>query len=182
MKGTENGRRRDTRRRTKYLAVSAMLTALGVIIIWFGAMIDVLDLCTAALAAMLIIPVALEYGSFYPWTIYAATSALALLILPQKMPAVVYLLFGYYPVLKLYLEKLPKVWSWVCKEVLFLAVEYAVIRASDYLIGAEDMPLWYDLVLIVGGFAAVNLFDVALSRLMVVYRAKYQKRVARFMR
>ena len=41
--------------RTKYLTISAMLAALGVVLLSLGAMIEVLDVTTAIAASFLII-------------------------------------------------------------------------------------------------------------------------------
>ncbi len=173
--------RASRRMKTKRLAVCAMLTSLGVIIVWFGAMVDVLDLCTAALAAMLTIPVVIEYGKAYPWGVYAATSLLSLLLLPSKMPAMVYVLFGYYPILKAYLERLRPLWCRLCKQAVFIAVEITVISISNAIVGAEVMPLWYHVMLYAAGFVVLNLFDYALTRLITLYIIKYRARVAKWM-
>ena len=95
------------RKRTKYLTVSAMLCALSVIILSLGSLIEVLDITTAVLASLLCIYAVIEMGGAYPWLIWPVTSILALLLLPQKTPALFYALFaGFYPILKEKLEKL----------------------------------------------------------------------------
>jgi hypothetical protein len=72
-------RRRDSRRRIKRLTVSALLCSLGVVILYFGSLLDVFELCVVALAAMLLVPVVIEYGRGYPWAIYIGTSLLSIL-------------------------------------------------------------------------------------------------------
>ena len=158
-----------------------MLSALGVVLVWFGAIFEVMDLSLAALASLLLLPVVIEYGGAYPWAIYLSTSALALLLLPQKMPAFLYLLFGYYPVLKAKLDSLPRVIRWLCKEMLYIVLEVTVVWLSDRLIGVEETALWYRLLLYIVGFAAMNLFDFALGRLIVLYFHRYRKRFRKWM-
>ena len=95
------------RKRTKYLTVSAMLSALGVIFLALGAFIEVLDITTAVLASMLCIYAVIEMSGAYPWGIWVVTSILSLLLLPIKTPALFYALFaGFYPILKEKLERL----------------------------------------------------------------------------
>ena len=91
-------RRTERRARTKRLTVCAMLTALGVTLSWLGSLVSVLDMCTALFTALLLVPVVIEYGKGYPWGVWLATTVLALLLLPNKTPAAVYLAFGYYPI------------------------------------------------------------------------------------
>ena len=96
------------RGRTKYLTVSAMLAALGVILLGLGSLINTLDLTVAALASILCVWAVIEMGKTYAWMIWLVTSFLAILLLPQKTPGCFYLFIGLYPILKERLERLPR--------------------------------------------------------------------------
>ena len=173
--------RKQRRKRTKRLAICAMLSALGVVILYFGALLEIFELCVVALAAMLMVPVVIEYGRGYPWGIYLTTTALSLLLLPQKMPGVVYLLFGFYPIVKAYLARLPRWICFICKQGIFILIEAAVVVASNLILGVEDMPLWYDASLVLLGYATLVLFDIALTKLITLYIRKYRDRLSRLM-
>ncbi len=173
--------RNQRRQRTKRLAICAMLSALGVVILYFGALLEIFELCVVGLAAMLMVPVVIEYGRGYPWGIYLTTTALSLLLLPQKMPGVVYLLFGFYPIVKAYLERLPRWICFICKQGIFILIEAAVVVASNLILGVEDMPLWYDASLVLLGYATLVLFDIALTKLITLYMRKYRDRLSRLM-
>ena len=174
--------RADRRRSTKRLAVCAVLIALGVTLSWLGSLIGVLDLCTPFIAALLLIPIVIEYGRGYPWSVWLATAVLSLLLLPNKAPAAVYLVFGYYPILKAYLERLPRSACFICKQMLFLAVDALVLWGSSTLFGVEEhLPDWYPLALGIGGLIVLNLVDPALTRLISAYVFKYRSRVAKWM-
>lgn len=173
--------RHERRRRIKRTTVCAMFIALGVVMLYFGALLEVLELCVAALAALLLFPLVIEYGRAYPWAVWAATSLLALLLLPYKMPGAVYLLFGYYPILKAYLERLPRPLCRFLKELVFAAGEIGIILASNLVIGAEHMPLWYHILLFVLGSVTLHLFDIALTRMIILYLRKHRARVSRWM-
>lgn len=174
-------RRRDSRRRIKRLTVSALLCSLGVVILYFGALLDVFELCVVALAAMLLVPVVIEYGRGYPWAIYIGTSLLSILLLPQKMPGITYLLFAFYPILKARYESAPRPLTFTLKQITFLLIETLVILASNLILGVEVMPFWYNAGLAVLGFLTLNLFDIALTRLITLYVRRYQVRVSRLM-
>jgi predicted anti-sigma-YlaC factor YlaD len=174
-------RRQESRRRIKRLTVSALLCSLGVVILYFGALLDVFELCVVALAAMLIVPVVIEYGHGYPWAIYLGTSVLSILLLPQKMPGVTYLLFAFYPILKAYFERVPRPVTFVLKQVTFVVIEATIIVATNLILGVEKMPFWYNALLIVMGYLTLNLFDVALTRLITLYQRRYRARIARWM-
>ena len=183
MKHSQNAPslRKQRKLRTKRLAVCAMLASLGVVILYCGALLEVFELCVVALASFLIVPVVIEYGRAYPWTVYLTTTALSLLLLPQKMPGAVYLIFGFYPIVKAYFERLPRAISFLCKQIVFIVAEICLVVASNFLIGAEDMPFWYNALLFALGFVTLNLFDIALSRLITMYIKKYRSRIKRLM-
>ena len=118
------------RRRTRRVAICALLSAMGVVILYLGALIDVLDLSVAVIASLLCVFAVIEMGGVWPWLIYAVVSVLSLVLLPQKSPAVVFALYaGYYPILKSYLERLPRVISFVLKIAEFNLAFSALIFA-----------------------------------------------------
>ncbi len=166
--------------KTKYLTVSAMLAALGVIFMTLGSFVEVLDLTTAALASLLCVYAMIEMGSGYSWGIFAATALLSCLLLPQKTPALFYTLFlGYYPILKAYFERLPKWASYLCKLLCFhvgiallyllfrwLFPEMTILPAEKYLI-----PVLYVLALV-----CFLVYDFAVTRLLTFYLFRLKKR------
>ena len=168
------------RKQTKYLTVSAMLAALGVIILSLGALIEVVDLTTAVFASMLCIYAVIEMGGFYPVSIWLATSVLGLLLLPQKSPAIFYtLFFGFYPILKEKFEKRSRVISSVCKLVTFHVC--ILLIAGTFLLFLPDIweqteGLWFYAVLYLMSLVCFWLYDVALSRLITFYLLRLRNR------
>ncbi len=168
------------RRRTKYLTVSAMLAALGVIILMLGSLVEVLDVTVAVLASLLGIYAVIEMGGAYPWLIWLVTSVLSLVLLPQKTPALFYACFaGFYPIVKEKLEKLKKPISLVLKIIVFhlcLAALLALMRL--FLPDALNMDgiRWLPIVLYVMCFGCFLLYDFALTQLITYYLLRLRKR------
>ena len=184
MKHTPPRNRRAARKiTTKRLTVCAVLCALGVTLSWLGSLIGVLDLCTPLLASLLLVPIVIEYGKGYPWGVWLATAILALLLLPSKSPAAVYAVFGYYPILKAHLERLRPLPCMLLKQLLFVAVDAALIYGSNFIMGVEEnLPPWYSIALAVGGYLVLNLTDVALTRLISAYIFKYRPKFSKLMK
>ncbi len=168
------------RKRTKYLTVSAMLSALGVILMALGGLIEVLDLSAAVLASLFCVYAMIEMGGAYPWGIWLVTSLLSLILLPQKTPAVFYTLFlGYYPILKAYLERLPRWVGWILKLVVFhaaLGLIYLVLKlflpsTLETLAGGWMIAAIYGLSLI-----CFVIYDIAVTRLITFYLFRLKKR------
>lgn len=169
------------RQRTKKLTVSAMLCALGVIFMALGAMIEVLDLSTAAIASLLCIYAVIELKGFYPWMIWLVTSILSLILLPIKTPALFYAFFlGYYPILKAILERKLRsnLLCWLCKLLAFHVAMGGIVLVAWAFFPAlleTDGRAWYYPVLYLLALACFILYDVALTRMITVYLRKLQR-------
>ena len=91
---------------TRDLAVCAMLSALGVVLLYLGSFVEIMDMAMAAIASFAVIITVIEYGKGAPWAVYGVTSILSLILLPQKTPAAFYaLFFGFYPIIKEKIER-----------------------------------------------------------------------------
>ena len=121
---------------TKKITLSAMMVALGTVIMVLGAVIDVLDLSVCALASLLIVFVYIEIGSYYPWLVWICTSIATALIFPGSVIWVEYLfVFGIYPLVKAYIERLPK-WSWLIVKLSYInAVIWGMFLVCEKLLG-----------------------------------------------
>lgn len=167
------------RGRTKYLTVSAMLVALGVILLGLGSLINTLDLTVAALASILCVWAVIEMGKTYAWMIWLVTSFLAILLLPRKTPGCFYLFIGLYPILKERLERLPRAVEWVLKIVIFhamIALCWLVLRI--FVPGEAALEFgWLLLATYALALVAFLLYDYALTKLISFYLQKLQKRI-----
>ena len=67
---------------TRALALSAVFSALGVVLLALGSLLQVLDLTMAVLASFLVILAVIELRGRYPYLIYAVTAVLGLLLCP----------------------------------------------------------------------------------------------------
>lgn len=131
--------RRESSVRTRKLAVSAMLSALGTVFLYIGSATNILDLTSVAIASLLIFFAVMEMGTPYQYLIYGVTSLLAVLLLPDKAAAVTYLLFGgIYPVFKAMFEKLHFVVAWILKFSYFNTALSLIIAVSVYVLHIDD--------------------------------------------
>lgn len=171
--------RKEGKKTTRRLTVSAILAALGVVLLMLGSLVQVLDLSMAAIASLLAVFAVIEIGGKYPFLIYAVTSVLSLLLLPVKTAALIYFVFaGYYPILKAVLEgRLSKPVAWVCKAVIFCAAVAVGLLAAGKLFMMDLSWIfanWWFLVCLLPIFV---LYDVALTRLISAYLCKWRSRL-----
>ncbi len=170
----------SARKKTKRLTVSAMVSALSVVILYLGSFIEVLDLTMAVTASLFITVMVIEYGKGAPWSVFLVTSVLSLILLPQKLPALMYaLFFGYYPIIKEYVERIPsKLLSWAIKLVIFAFATALLLLLSKLFVPEVDMPMG---ALMTGAFIVLSalmlfLYDVALTRIITYYIVKLRHR------
>lgn len=155
-----------------------MLSALGVILLYVGSVIQVADLSMAVLASLLCVFAVIEYGKTAPWLVFGVTSVLSLVLLPQKTPAVVYtLFFGFYPILKERFEKFDRIRCIVFKELVFNAALIVILLAMKFLfLEFTDIPFMLYLIAIVLCEVVFLVYDFALTRLISLYVYKLRKR------
>ena len=162
---------------TRRLTTCAMLVALGVVLLYLGSMIEVLDISMAVIVSCFCIFAVIEYGKSAPWLIYAVTSVLSLVLLPNKTPALLYLLFfGYYPILKEKLEKRSLPISWLLKELVFHgALVLLLVLYHVTMTAPEANPWLFYAAFVLLAEIAFPLYDLALTRLISLYLFRLRK-------
>ena len=156
---------------TKKLTVCAMLSALGVVLLLLGSFVEVVDLSMAAIASLLCVFAVVEYGGAAPWLVYAVTGVLSFVLLPNKTPAAMYVVFlGYYPIIKEKIERLKNPIAWLCKELVFNASLAVLLLAFKFLImPTVNYAWWIYLGIVALAEVVFVLYDIALTRLITFY-------------
>jgi hypothetical protein len=168
-------------RETKKLAISAMMCALGVAFMTLGAVIETLDLTVGAIASLLVVFVYIEIGRPYHYLVWICTTLITALVFPGSALWVEYLLiFGIYPILKAYIEKLPK-WSWWPVKLVYInSVVGLLALAMEKLLGIpffEDEGVWMRVLFWGLLNVAFVMYDIFLRTLLRVYFVKYRERI-----
>ena len=164
--------------KTKCIAFSAILSALSVVILYLGSLLEVLDLSCAALASFAVVLVVIELGGVYPYLVWLCTSTLSLVLLPNKFIALVYLLFaGIYPILKARLDGLRAVFSWAVKISVFNVALILTWLATKFIFSLQSEPFALEVVFFALANLAFVLYDIAMSRIILLYIVKIRKRL-----
>ena len=171
---------------TKKITLSAMMVALGTAVMVLGAVIEVLDLSVCALASMLVVFIYLEIGSYYPWLVWICTSLATALIYPGSIIWVEYLfIFGIYPLIKAYIEKMPR-WTWLIVKLLYVnAVIWGMFCVAEFLLG---IPFFGDegRVMAIITYVLMNvafvLYDFFIVVMVRFYFEKLRPRFKRFLK
>ncbi|MCQ2471995.1 MAG: hypothetical protein MJ147_08165 [Clostridia bacterium] len=171
-------------------AFSGMAVALGAVFMLLASMLPFFEYAVPAAAGIIILFVQAELNK--PWALgaYIATSLLGVFVVPNKEAVGMYIaLFGIYPIIKSFFDKLPKVLSYILKTIFFvadvLAVYYVMI---NLLFISSAQELMEDItkvtlpLLIVCGLVAFLVYDRALMLFERNYKVKYHKYVMKLFR
>lgn len=168
---------------TKKITVSALTVALGTLFMVLGAVFSVLDLSAVMLASLLVVFIYIELGHPYTWLVWLATTLATFLFYPGSLMWLIYLtVFGIYPILKGYIERLPR-WLWLILKLVFLnAMLTVLVLFSEILTGVSffgdvsEIPLDPTAVY-VGLWVIMNIAFILYDRLIVVMIAFYEARI-----
>ena len=167
-------------RKTKKLTLSAMLVAMGVVIMALGSATEVLDLSTSVLASMLVAFACIELGAPYNYLIWIATTVLSAVIFPASLAWMSYLfVFGFWPIIKGLVERAPRPFWLILKALFSVAAIAALAFAVELLTGVplvvtERTLLKIALYALV--FVCFFLYDAAMSAFIRFYLIKLRHR------
>lgn len=89
------------------IALCGVLSALSVVVLLVGNVLQIGTYAAPMLASFLLIPVLEDYGKKYALLLYAVVSLLSLFLVPDKELVLFYVLvLGYYPVLRVRLNNI----------------------------------------------------------------------------
>jgi len=162
----------------------AVLAVLAFCVMSPAVLLPAAGLALAAAAGLFVIAALIEAGMAGGLCVYAATAALALIILPIKTPGLLFLLFfGLYPMVKSRAERMGRARPRICIKIVFANLALIILCFVSSLFSGG---LWFlsSLWAVVLTFAALNLlfviYDIALTRLIEFYIANIRKRIRWF--
>lgn len=177
------------------VALGGMLVALSVVILIPSAM-ELFVYALPAMAGILTMFAVIELDKKWAAGIYAATSILGLLLVPNKEAVVIYaVFFGYYPILKAVVEsKLPRAAEYAVKFLVFnvaLVLDFFIMTKIfgmpfESFMGIEgETGGWVKYIvpiLLVLGNLTFTVFDFGTTQLVTGYLRFWQKRFRRLFR
>ena len=166
---------------TKRIALSGILAALSVAIVYVTTVTDIFSLSGCLIAALVLLFIKIEYGAGTAASVYGVVSVLLWLLLPDKSIAAVYtFIAGLYPLLKSYFDRRDRtVVRWGCKLLSFNAVLIALYFAMTVLFAPEVEAAWLPYAMLVLSNAVFVLSDILADRLTLLYNVKYRPMLRR---
>lgn len=170
--------------KSKQIALCGLLCALAVIMLLLGGILGIGTFAGPILAMAVLLPILEEYGTKTAAAAWGAAAILALLLVPDRETALVFATFGWYPLLRPRLSRVPSrpvrllVKLAACNGII--AVLYGlVLRLMGLTVDLLDASRWMKLLLLLLANVTFLVMDRALERLTVLWRRKLRKQFFR---
>lgn len=172
------------------VAFGGIITALSVLIMFFSGVIPGMEYALPIVSGVFILPVYFEIGRKWAFPVFVAVSLLSFLIIPNKEPAVNYIMFfGYYPLVKEFLDKVkPKILSMLLKLVFYNVMIILAVIIVSKVFGIpfiDDMSefgkLTVPIFLVLSNFVFI-VYDLCLVRVANIYYNLLHPKVKKYIR
>lgn len=163
----------------KKTALASLLSALAVVISVIGCVFDMADLAAASAASVIVAISVTELHGKYPYLMYAVISALLFLLFPTATVTFYFILFfGYYPIIRTFLSKAPKLPRLILKFLIFNAAIVAIYFIMEKLLLYSDTEseAWLLPALWIVANLFFGVFDFAMDIFIMAYLKVYRKK------
>lgn len=168
--------------KSRQMALCGVLCALAAVLLTLGGVVPAATFCAPVLAMAALLPVLEEAGPRLAAAAWIAVALLALVLDPDREAALVYLFFGWYPLLRPRIAGIPSraaraaVRIGVCTGVCLLlyGVVWRVLGLPEEAAAGGVGP-----VLLALANATFLILDRALERLTLLWRRKLRRRLFR---
>ena len=167
------------------MALCGVLTALAAALLALGGLLPIATFCAPLLAMAVLLPVLEEYGPRMAGTAWAAVSLLGLFLSADRELALVYLFFGWYPILRPRIAALKsRALRLVCRLALCSGLIGLLYGVAAAFLGLKEIALeggtaLLTITLLVCGNLTFLLMDLALERLTLLWRHRLRRKLLR---
>ncbi len=155
----------------RQIALGGLFAALAVVLMCLGGLIPIATFIIPVMCILLCRFVLSFCGTRIAWAWYGAVALLGLLMGPDKEAAAVFLALGYYPMVKVKLDKSKLSWLW--KGILFNCVILLLYWVLMYVFGmahllqeSQELGMIGTVITLLLGNVTFFILDVLLSRMI----------------
>ena len=151
------------------------MSALSVVVLLLGSLLEILDL-TAVMLAAIILVIVYEEVKKGALSVYFVTLVIAFILVPNKLVACEYCVIAIYPIIKPIFDRLFPVLMYTVKGLYMVLTTLAIVLLMKYVF-ISDSPMYFDLIFALGGVVMLILFDVLIFRFTMYYRFKLRNQL-----
>ncbi len=162
------------------------MAAIGVIALSFGSALEALDFTVSLFASLIMLFVYIEIGAPYTYLVWITTSLLTYIFFPGSAVWLNYFLaFGIYPILKAYVERLPR-FLWILLKLAFVnIIIWIMIFTYEFLFGIPLFlveKVWLKALIYIAINVGFVAYDVFLTLAVRIYVSKYREKFSRLLK
>ncbi|MBO4950931.1 MAG: hypothetical protein J6E38_07955 [Clostridia bacterium] len=166
------------RKDIKKIALSAIFSALIVVLILMGTFIELLDITVAAVCALTIYIVQIETKEKYPILVYITSSVLSLIFTPLSTATLYFVgFFGYYPILKQKLIKFKKQIRKLISILVFNVAMISLMLLFKAVFALQNEPAVMYVLLLITSNVFFFCFDYLLDVFTFIYIKKLRDKI-----
>ena len=166
-------------KKTFQLALGGICLALTLIFMFAGSIVPGIELTLFAISSLFVAVMILESGVSGAVLLYLAACILGFILIHNKVAVVPYIfLFGYYGILKYFIEKLSTAVGQIITKVVFFAAVMCIgfLGFKELLLGAVELPDYPVAILIIAGIVFMMLYDYIYTLIINLYVTKIQRK------
>lgn len=176
-------------KRTSKVALSGIITALCVVLMFFTGVFPGATYALPAIAGALLVICVCEMGKGWALLVYIASSFLSLFIAADKEAAMLYVFFfGHYSIIKALAEQIRS--KFIEYSIKFAVFNAGVIISYFIVINFFGLPeeafelfgLNLPLIFLAAGNATFILYDITLTKFILLYYKRFHKQLKKIMR
>ena len=167
--------------KTSTIALGGICLALTVIFMFAGSIVPGIELTLFAVSSLFTAVMIMESGVKGGVIMYGAAVLLGLVLIPNKLALIPYaFFFGYYGILKYFVEKLHSgILQIIIKAAFFAAVLcIGLIGFKELLLGSIHLPAYPVWLLIIAGILMLLVYDYIYTLLINFYLKRVKNRGA----
>lgn len=162
---------------TRKIALGGICTALAVIFMFGASFVPGIELTLFLISSLFTAAMVIEAGPAGGAGVFAASSLLGLILIPNKLMIIPYVFcYGYYAILKFYVEKIKS----GAVQMLIKVIYFAALICSGMLLfrsvlaSSIHMPDYPVIVLIIAGVVMMILYDFVMTFLINWYIRRFK--------
>lgn len=166
---------------TSKIALGGICLALTAVFMFAGSIVPGIELTLFAVSSLFTAVMIIETGVRGGMLLYAAASILGLIIIPNKLAIIPYaFFFGYYGILKYYIEKFKSRYVQLTVKIVFFAIVLCtgLIGFRELLLGSIHLPDYPVAILIISGTAMMAVYDYIYTMLINFYMRRIKNKGA----
>lgn len=170
-------------KKSTQVAIGGLSAAICLLLMFMTGLIPLSSYILPAMAGIVLIGVGQESGAKTAILVYAVTSLLGLMIVPDREAILLFImLLGYYPILRPHLQRLPKIISWFLKLLLLNTVVLVFYLLMKYVFAIPDMidSVKFGAVffLLLVNFTFL-MYDFLITQVLVLYVKWFRPKILR---